>query len=193
MTSPVRNTRRYTYADYLEWPESERCEIIDGEVFSMAAAPTRRHQEVLVEILRQVANSLEGKPCRAFVAPFDVRLSRANESDAQTDTVVQPDLLVVCDAEKLDERGLRGAPDWVIEVLSPASAVHDQTTKLRAYERAGVPEVWLVHPTDQLITVYRLSGTSYARPLIYPARGVLACASVTDVSVDFTRVFPAAA
>jgi putative restriction endonuclease len=120
--------------------------------------------------------ALEGKPCRAYIAPFDVRLPKADEANERVDTAVQPDLLVVRDETKLDERGLRGAPDWVVEVLSPATAGHDQTVKLAAYERAGVPEVWLVHPTDRVVTIYRLEGNAYDRPAIHETKGTLAVA-----------------
>lgn len=113
---------------------------------------------------RQIANTLEGKPCRIFIAPVDVRLPKADESDQAVDTVVQPDVLVVCDERKLGEHGVRGAPDWVAEVLSPATAAYDQVTKRRIYERHGVKEYWLIHPTDSVLTVYRLSGTEYGKP-----------------------------
>ena len=103
MGLPLRDTLRHTYGDYLAWPEDMRYELIDGIAYAMAPAPLRLHQEVLLEIARQTANALEGKPCRPFVAPFDVRLPRADEADRDIDTVVQPDLVVVCDRGKLDE------------------------------------------------------------------------------------------
>jgi Uma2 family endonuclease len=136
-----------------------------------------------------VANALQGKACRAYVAPFDVRLPKAGQADEDTDTVLQPDVLVVCDRRKLDERGMRGAPDWVVEVLSPATASHDQTLKLAAYERAGVPEVWLIHPTDRLVTIYRLEADArYGRPVIYELKGRTAISSVPDLSIDWNSV-----
>ena len=139
---------------------------------------------------RQVANALEGKSCRAYIAPFDVRLPKGAEADEQVDTVVQPDLLVVCDAAKLDERGMRGAPDWVVEVLSPFTAGHDQTIKLATYERAGVKEVWLVHPTDAVVTIYRLHGNAFGRPSIHETKGLLAVGVLPEVHIDWTRVLP---
>jgi Uma2 family endonuclease len=182
-----RDTRHYRYADYLGWPDDVRYELIDGIAWLMTPAPTRRHQELVGELFRQIANALEGRPWRAYVAPFDVRLPRGNEADAEVDTVVQLDVLVVCDPAKLDDRGLRGAPDWVIEVLSPATAGHDQTRKLAAYERAGVPEVWLVHPSDLVLTIYRLEGGRYGRPLIQEFEGVTP--SLLDgVAIDWPRV-----
>lgn len=188
MGLPKRDTARYTYADYLTWPDEARYELIDGVAYLMAPAPTRVHQELVGEIYFQTRNALEGKPCRAYVAPFDVRLPKAGEADALVDTVVQPDVLVVCDETKLDERGMRGAPDWVVEVLSPSSSGHDQTVKLAAYERAGVPEVWFVHPIDRLIIVYRLQGGTYLRPAIGDLAGQLAVGALDGVRIDWDRL-----
>lgn len=140
------------------------------------------------EIFRQAANALEGTPCRAYTAPFDVRLPKGEETDDQVDTVVQPDVLVVCDRGKLDDRGMRGAPDWVVEVLSPASASHDQTVKLGAYERAGVPEVWLIHPSDRVLTVYRIEDGSFGRPAIYELGGTTKVGAVQHVEIEWDRV-----
>lgn len=110
MGLPHRDTAYHTYGDYLTWPEDVRYELIDGIAYRMAPAPTRVHQEVVLEMARQVSNALEDKPCRAYIALFDVRLPKADETDLRVDTVVQPDLLVVCAASKLDDRGLRGRP-----------------------------------------------------------------------------------
>jgi Uma2 family endonuclease len=130
MGLPLRDAHRHTYGDYLGWPEDIRYELIDGEAYLMAPAPSPAHQRLVLELARQIADAPEGGPCEVFVAPFDVRLPHADEADEQVDTVLQPDLTVVCDPKKIDERGCRGAPDWVIEVLSPATAAHDQTKKL---------------------------------------------------------------
>lgn len=140
MALPQHN-QRYTYADYLTWREGERYELIDGVAYLMSPAPSTPHQEIAGPLYRQAANALEGKSCHPYIAPFDVRLPRSAEADSEVDTVVQPDVLIVCDRSKVDQRGMRGAPDWVAEVLSPSTAGHDQITKLSAYERAGVPEV----------------------------------------------------
>ena len=191
MALPQRDAAYHTYGDYLNWPEDVRYELIDGVAYLMAPAPARLHQEIVGELFYQVRNALEGKSCRPYIAPFDVRLPKANEADARVDTVVQPDLLVVCDPAKLDERGLRGAPDWVVEVLSPATAGHDQTVTLAAYEHGRVPEVWLVHPTDRVVTIYRLAGEAYGRPAIHETRGTLAVATLPEIEVDWERVLPA--
>lgn len=166
-----RDNVYHTYADYLGWPEDVRYELIDGVAYLMAPAPDLAHQEVAGEIYFQLRNALEGSPCRALIAPVDVRLPKANETDERIDTVVQPDVLVVCDAAKLDRRGVRGAPDLVVEVLSPSTASHDHVLKRRVYERAGVPEYWLVHPTDRMVTIYRLAGVEYGKPDVQELTG----------------------
>ena len=189
MTLPQHDRPHLTYADYLSWPDAQRDELINGAVYVREPpAPSRLHQELLAELHYQVRAALEGKSCRAYVAPFDVRLPRADEPDEQIDTVVQPDLLIVCDRLKLDAGGMRGAPDWIAEVLSPSSASHDQTVKLGAYERAGVPEVWLIHPTDRILTIYRLIAACYGRATILELKGRTSLSSVPDVSIDWDRL-----
>ena len=179
----LRQEKHYTYADYLTWPDDARYELIDGEAFLMAPAPLIEHQEVAGEVFRQLANQLDGKPCRPYIAPVDVRLPRADEADAAIDTVVQPDVLVVCDPEKIDRRGVRGAPDWVLEVLSPSTAAHDQIAKRRTYERAGVREYWLVHPGDRTLTVYVLDNGQYGRPEIYELKDETPIGVLPGVSI----------
>ena len=188
MGLPLRDSRRHTYGEYLTWPEDVRYELIGGEAFLMAPAPTADHQRLVLAVARQIADALDGSRCEVFVAPFDVRLPQADEADDAIDTVVQPDLTIVCDPEKIDRRGCRGAPDWVIEVLSPATAAHDQTVKLGAYERAGVPECWFVHPTDRTVTVYRLADGRYGRPNISELVGTLPCQSVDIVTIEWDRM-----
>src|SRR6185437_3702402 len=159
LATPQGNPRLLTYADYLTWPEGLCGDLINGiRYVREPPAPTRFHQEVVGELYYQVRAALEGKSSRVYVAPFDVRLPKSDEADEQIGTEVQPDIVMVCDPRKLDERGMRGAPDWIAEVLSPATARHDQIVKLPTYERAGVPEVWLIHPTDRTLTIYRLDG-----------------------------------
>jgi Uma2 family endonuclease len=171
MALAQRDTQYHTYADYLTWPDEHRYELIDGIAWMMAPAPTLDHQEVAGEIYRQLANALPGRPCRPFIAPVDVRLPKANEEDARIDTIVQPDVLVVCDPAKLDRRGVRGAPDLVVEVLSPGSASHDHVRKRGVYERAGVREYWLVHPSDRMVTIYRLSEGQFGKPEVSEMTG----------------------
>jgi Uma2 family endonuclease len=184
----LRDQQRHTYREYCTWPEDVRYELIDGQAYAMSPGPSRRHQEIGFEVARQVADALEGTGCRVYVAPFDVRLPRGSEKDDDIDTVVQPDLMVVCDRAKLDDRGCRGAPDWVIEVLSPSSAGHDQILKRAVYERHGVKEYWLIHPVDQVVTVYRLVDGAYGKPDIYELKDTLACGILPEVVIDWARV-----
>ena len=179
----LRTEKHYTYADYLQWPDDARYELIDGEALLMSPAPLVEHQEVAGEVYYQLRNQLDGQPCRPYIAPVDVRLPRADEADAAIDTVVQPDVLVVCDPHKIDRRGVRGAPDWVLEVLSPSTAAHDQIAKRRTYERAGVREYWLVHPGDRTLTVYVLDNGQYGRPEIYELKDVTPIGVLPGVSI----------
>ena len=179
----LRKEKHYTYADYLTWPDDARYELIDGEAFLMAPAPLIEHQEVAGDVYHQLRNQLDGKPCRPYIAPVDVRLPRADEADAAIDTVVQPDVLVVCDPAKIDRRGVRGAPDWLLEVLSPSTAAHDQIAKRRTYERAGVREYWLVHPGDRTLTVYVLENGQYGRPEIYELKDETPIGVLPGVSI----------
>jgi Uma2 family endonuclease len=185
-----RDMQHHSYADYLIWSATSGNEVIDGVAYVREPpAPSRSHQEIVVELCRQVTNSLEGKPDRAYVAPFDVRLSKDSaDGDDQIDTVVQPDLLIVCDLQKLDDRGMRGAPDWIAEVLSPATASYDRTIKLSAYERAGVSEVWLIDPSDRTVTIHRIAGRRYAPPMVLELRGRTAITAVPGISIDWDRL-----
>jgi len=188
MALALRDQHHHTYGDYCRWPEDARYELIDGQAYAMAPGPNRLHQEIGFGLARQVADALEGSGCRVYVAPFDVRLPRGSEADDAIDTVVQPDISVICDRTKLDDRGCRGAPDWVIEVLSPGSASHDQILKRSLYERHCVREYWLVHPVDQIVTVYRLVDRAYGRPDIYELRDTLTCGILPQVVIDWARV-----
>jgi Uma2 family endonuclease len=188
MGLPQRDLERHTYADYLTWPDEMRYELIDGLAYAMGPAPARRHQEIAGEVFRQIADALEGSPCRSYIAPFDVRLPRANEVDDAVDTVVQPDISVICDKIKLDERGCRGAPDWVVEVLSPRTASHDQIVKRALYERVGVREFWLVHPVDNLVTIYLLENGVYGKPAMQELVGTTAATILPQAVIDWGRV-----
>lgn len=184
-----RDMQHHTYADYLIWSADSGNEIIDGVAYIREPpSPSPLHQEVIVELCHQITIALQGKRGRAYVAPLDIRLPKGSTADDQIDTVVQPDLLIVCDLQKLDERGIRGAPDWVGEVLSPSTARYDRTTKLAAYERAGVPEVWLIDPIDRAVTIYRLAGARYAQPLVQGLAGQTAMTAVPGVSIDWDRL-----
>lgn len=197
MGQAQRKQEHYTYADYCRWSDDQRWELIDGAAYLMAPAPTAFHQIVAFEVGRQVANALKDKPCTVLLSPIDVRLPKAGESDDRVDTVVQPDVLVVCDSAKIDQRGVKGAPDWVVEVLSPATASHDQIVKRQIYERAGVPEYWLVHPVDRVLTIYRLENGRYGIPDIRELTGATPIGPLPGIEIVWAdilaRLPPAAA
>jgi Uma2 family endonuclease len=189
MTILKRDTHYHTYADYLTWSRSYGDELINGTAYVREPpSPSWSHQEIVLELGRQAANALEGKPCRVCVAPLDVRLPKSTEVDDQVDTVVQPDVFIVSDLKKIDARGVRGAPDWVAEVLSPSTARHDRTVKLAAYERAGVREVWLIDPVNLTLTIYRLEAGCYGRATTLELKGRTRLTAVPDVTIDWARV-----
>ena len=141
----------FTYKDYLSWPAKPRYELIDGMARAMAP-PLITHQQVVFELAGQIRNALEGKSCRGFTGPVGVRLPVHNESDEFIRTVFEPDLVVVCDENKIDAKGIRGAPDFIIEVLSPSTAAFDTIEKRKAYGAAGVQELWLINIPYGIVT-----------------------------------------
>ncbi|MDD3270017.1 MAG: Uma2 family endonuclease [Syntrophomonadaceae bacterium] len=155
MSSP-KTDRKCTYADYLNWPDEERWEIIDGVPYDMSPAPSTKHQTISMELSGQLWAFFRDKECRVFAAPFDVRLPQGEEKDENIENIVQPDLSVICDLSKLDERGCKGAPDLVIEIISPSTAKKELNEKFNLYERIGVPEYWVVFPKFDVIVVYHL-------------------------------------
>lgn len=153
----------YTFADVLSWDEDERIEIINGEAFMMAT-PSRIHQEICFEIGRQLGNYLEGKQCKVYLAPFGVRLfEQDGDNPEDVNSVVEPDISVVCDKSKLDKHGCKGAPDMVVEVLSPSSLRHDRLVKLNLYQQAGVREYWIVDPENKAVQVFLQDGKDFLR------------------------------
>ena len=150
----------YTYADYISWDDGERYELIDGVPYIMAA-PTVAHQRISRELMAFIHDYLEGKPCEVFAAPFDVRLFP--EEDLSDTTVVQPDIVVICDPSKLsDGKACKGAPDLVIEILSDSSVIMDRKVKAEKYLQAGVKEYWIVNTKDIVVLVNVLTGDRYA-------------------------------
>jgi len=189
MTLPQRDALHHTYADYYGWRDDRRYELIDGIAYvKEPPAPSRFHQELVGELYYQIRLALEDPRWHAYVAPFDVRLPKAGEVDDLIDTVLQPDVLIVRDLGKLDQRGLRGAPDWIAEVLSPTTARHDQAIKIPVYERVGVPEVWLVHALERTVAIYRLENGRYACPIVHELKGRTAISMLPGLSIDWDRL-----
>lgn len=145
----------YTYADYLLWKFEERIELLRGKIHRMAA-PSRLHQGISGNIHRLLSNALWKTPCKVYTAPFDVRLTRT-KNDKQVKTVVQPDLSVICDPTKLDDRGCSGPPELIIEILSPGNSKTEMKDKFELYQEAGVLEYWIVSPIEKTVQVFKLN------------------------------------
>ncbi len=186
-----KRDERFTYGQYYHWDDGERWELIDGVPYNMTPAPRRRHQGILIHVASRIENFLRDKPCQIYSAPFDVRLPDFDEQDDdEVPTVVQPDLVVVCDEKKLDDRGCRGAPDLVVEILSSSTSRKDLTVKFDLYERAGVREYWIIHPSEESLMIFTLGrdGT-YGRPQGY-GRGDRVTSTVLEgLELDLEEVF----
>jgi Uma2 family endonuclease len=186
-TSPL--PRLHTYGDLRRRSDDIRWELIEGEAHAMAG-PSWQHQTVSTNLLIQLATHFRERGCRVFAAPFDIRLPEGDEHDDAIRTVVQPDLSVVCDASKLDSRGCRGAPDLVVEILSPSTAGRDHVIKRALYERHGVREYWLVHPIDRVVLIYRRSGEGGFDVFeTFVAEGKLQNTGFPGLEVDWDQVF----
>lgn len=152
-------TKKYTYSDYLLWQFKERVELIKGFILSMSPAPNTNHQTVSVNLTGCFLELFKRSSCKIFVAPFDVRLEIPTEPNQST--VVQPDLCVICDESKLDEKGCNGSPDLIVEIISPNNRKHDLHTKFNLYQEAGVKEYWIVEPVEKMILVYTLENGKF--------------------------------
>ena len=181
--------RKYSYADYIQWDNDKRYEIIEGVVYDMNA-PLRFHQEILVELSRQFANYLKNHSCKIYVAPFDVRLPKRSRKNDKIHTVIQPDISIVCDKNKLDKHGCVGAPDLIVEILSPSTASKDHIKKRRLYEQHKVNEYWLVDPSNRIVTIYNLENKSYGKPQVFNASAKIIPALFPELEIDMSEVFP---
>ena len=153
VSQSARAKRHYTWSDMCALPEGVRAEIIDGEFFDMSAAPALLHQQVLGELNHVFRDHFRGQVCEVFFAPVDVKLA--------DDSVVEPDLLVVCDPRQLKGTHVEGAPALVVEILSPSSSLHDRWRKMRLYARAAVAEYWIIDPVARMVEIYALDGAGY--------------------------------
>ena len=190
MASPAGKTHKFTYGDYLSWTDEERWELIDGEAFNMTPAPSRTHQKILLALADIFYKYLEDKSCEVYVAPFDVRLPEADQPEKDITTVVQPDLTVVCDPTKLDDKGCLGTPDLIVEIISPSTAARDYIEKLALYERWLVAEYWIVHPIDKTVMVFQLNAQrEYGKPRIYAGADQIPVGLFPDLIVDLKKVF----
>lgn len=179
----------YTYKDYLNWPEGERWELIHGIPY-MQAAPSWQHQSVVGEISRQFSNYLLGKNCRVFSSPFDLRIPEDYERDEETTIVLQPDVLVVCDASGLSGTGYFGVPDMIVEVASPSTSRNDKLLKFNIYEKAGVKEYWIAEPDGKFISVFTLGKDGrYGRPEVYADSDKISVSIFTELEIELSSIF----
>ncbi|SHH30415.1 Uma2 family endonuclease [Desulfosporosinus lacus] len=184
-----KDNKRYSYAEYLKWSDDKRWELLDGIAFNIAA-PSRRHQEVSGELFYQIRSCLADKSCKIYSAPFDVRFSEPKQKDEQIVNVVQPDLTIVCDKSKLDDKGCLGAPNLIIEIISPTSISLDYVKKLALYEKYHVKEYWIIHPIDNTVMVFTLGEDyQYGRPSIFMEDCQLKSGVITDLTIDLKQVF----
>lgn len=181
----------YTYADYLLWRIDERLELIKGKIFKMSPAPSLVHQRISTQLQGTLFNYLKGSSCDLFSAPFDVRLYNDKKSKlAFKDifTVVQPDLCVICDENKLDEKGCSGAPDLVIEILSPGNSKKEMNEKFDLYEETGVREYWLVEPSESAVYIYVLNESGKYIGL-KPVTAILQSSIFPDLKINLEEIF----
>ncbi|HEX7847731.1 MAG TPA: Uma2 family endonuclease [Chitinophagaceae bacterium] len=181
----------YTYADYIKWKFEEQLELIRGKIFKMSPAPVPIHQKIVLAIGSIFYNKLKKTKCHVFPAPFDVRLPVKNRKrDDQITTVVQPDLCVICDESKIDQRGCLGAPDLVIEILSPGNSEKDVKLKYDVYEEAGVREYWVVHPVEETVAVFILTENGkFDGAKLYAGKSKIKSSAVPGLTVNVTDIF----
>jgi len=193
MGIPLRKAdKHYTYKDYRHWPDDERWELIDGAAWNMSPAPNRFHQGISFWLSTTIGNHLKGKPCEAYAAPFDVLLPALGEEDEDdVSTVVQPDISVICDKSKLTPKGCTGAPDWIIEIISPYTSSKDFSIKHSLYERHGVKEYWLIDPGNRFVNVLLLSddGKYPEEPFVYEEDAVISSNVLERLVVDLEELF----
>ena len=189
MALPLKK-ESYTFADCLTWPENERIELIDGEAVMMSP-PSTVHQKISGELFRQLTNFLEGKKCEVFSAPFGVRLfEKDGDSPENVDTMVEPDISVICDRDKLDRHGCKGAPDLIVEILSPSTQRRDRLIKLELYQRAGVREYWLVSPEEQTVQVLLFTNGLLLPRELYKKGDIAKVNVLEGCFLELEKVFP---
>lgn len=189
MSLPLKK-EKFTYADYLTWPDDERWELINGVPHNMSPAPSRKHQEIIGELYTRINVYLRDKECKVYLAPFDVVLPTKDSSqDEKIENVVQPDIAVICNMTKLTDKGCTGAPDLVVEVLSPGTVKKDRNEKFRLYEQVGVKEYWIADPLHETIEVYLLVNGKYNYLQTYVKEDELKVNIFDDLVIDLKPIF----
>ncbi len=179
----------YTYADYFKWKFEERVELIKGKIFKISPAANRKHQKIVGKIHIRLGIFLENKKCEVYVAPFDVRLPIKSKDDKDIITVLQPDVCVVCDQSKLDDQGCIGAPDIVVEVLSPGNNAKELKNKYEVYEQSGVKEYWVVSPQDETVLIHLLEGGQFKLLPVKVAGDVVTSPILPGFAMDVKDLF----
>ena len=181
----------YTYADYLQWKYQERLELIRGMIFKMSPAPNPMHQRIVLKISAGWYVFLKSTPCQVYIAPFDVRLPVKNrKNDNEITTVVQPDISVICDESKIDSRGCCGAPDLVVEILSPGNSKKEVRDKFELYEESGVKEYWIVNPVEENLVAYTLGESGkFEGGKMYAGGDILTCYAVRGFTIEVSEIF----
>ena len=184
-------TKRYSYADYLTWFDNVRRELIDGFIHLMSPAPSIKHQIVTGNIHTIVNSYLKSKKCKVLIAPADVRLlNNQKKADKDVFSVVQPDLFIVCDLAKLDDKGCIGAPDMIVEIVSLSNTKHDVKTKFNLYQQNGVREYWIVFPYDKMVQVFLLDENGkYQHQANYTEEDKVKVNIFEDLYIDLQDVF----
>lgn len=187
---PQPQKKQYSYADLLEWNENIRYELYDGLPVALAS-PSSAHQMISGDLFSQFYAFLKGKECRVFSAPLDVRLfEKRGDSPESVSTVVQPDLMVVCDKSKIDRYGISGAPDLIVEIASDSTRRIDRLTKFNLYQRAGVREYWIVDPSARTVSVCLLTDGAYRTTNVYSAGSMVPVGILSKCRIDLSTVFP---
>ncbi|WFP49929.1 Uma2 family endonuclease [Methylomonas sp. EFPC3] len=183
----------YSYADYMTWRLEESVELIKGKIMAMSPAPSRKHQSVSLNLSVSLGSYFKHKQCNVYVAPFDVKLYDRRKSllqDRDVFSVVQPDLCVICDREKLTEQGCDGAPDWIIEILSPGNSQRELRLKYQLYQESGVTEYWIVHPYEQTLYQFVLDEQEkYQLHAMHPGDEIATPYLFPDLQIDLNDVF----
>ncbi|MBS4070789.1 MAG: Uma2 family endonuclease [Algoriphagus sp.] len=190
VNEPQAEYGMYSYADYLTWQFEEVVELIRGKIFKKAAAaPRRLHQKVSGELSYRFTGFLKGQKCQVYAAPFDVRFPMGSIQDHKIHDVVQPDICVICDPEKLDDRGCLGAPDLIVEILSPGNSKTELKHKFKLYESHGVREYWIIHPENQDLMIYTLVNGKYVPSRLLTSGDVVESAVIKGFSLDLEEFF----
>lgn len=179
----------YSYADYYGWKFSEKLELIKGKIFKMIPAPSLTHQKVSRNLSGIFYNHFLKHKCDFFSAPFDVRFPKKCATDEKIFNVVQPDICVICDDSKLDERGCIGAPDLIVEILSPGNSKKELRDKYELYRENGVKEYWIIHPSEQTVLIYKLVNNEYVPSRLYSGEETIGSSLFEDLAVDLNEVF----